>query len=902
MSIKINKNNWIVITNDDPSYESMKDLLTIVEKELVVTKKYDADLNRRKTVNKTHTVAKYLYSIDKTNNDLLVPFGLLKYVKHLFKNSVIENYIDRTHPLYNTSKIVDNIENYRNVLPGICLYDNQLEAVKRIFQYKRGVIQAATGFGKTEIMCATIQIMKQLNNDKYPTVLVLEPTVELLKGIKSRFKTYKIPVNDYRDTRVIMSGKVNLAHPKSLCNDLKNNKKVLDKIEVQFADECIHGKSKILLPDNKLVSMEEVYENPYITEVMSYNFEKNIYEPKKILRKIRNDFNDKFWKLIYTNPVTNADEVLMCTDNHKIWTENRGYVRCDELTLNDIIKIDTNNNNRIYVCDKCGKEFTKGCSLGFHKSIHNNPNRVKELYEKGILKSSLSDKETHKKAMITRSNNENYRKYLSNRMKTNNPVFKEDVRKKIGESIKRKRKEDPEFLAKCLYNYKMAPYKNFKNKNYISSYEQLIINLNIPDLNYTGDGTKWVTFKNGKRKNPDFVYANEAKIIEIGDTEYWHTEEEIKDVIYQYSQIGYKCLYLTGKDVSKGKEYVEGKIRKFLFNHNIKIKEIIRPNYYGSKSQFRYNIEVEDNHNYYANGILVSNCHHVQSKTWAAPTYHMSNLIYSIGLSATFISHYHVNGQYIDDFTFDELKRIGNCGPIIMRVDGDELIDNNQLAYPKLCILHNKANEIIDETKIDYNWNNVRKIRLQSETRTKLIAKAACVFAKYGRKVIILMNILDWGRQILQYIHEEGYGDIARTCFGGQTYEKVNKKSGKIEKEYNSALKLFDKEKVKIIIGSSCIQEGLDLSKVDVCILAAGGKSDRTTLQSVGRALRRSKTGKYAYIVDFNDLQDDMLNKQFRERMIKYKKVLGISDSNDIIKNCNLEQLESKFKEWEDIQ
>ena len=532
MSIKVNKNNWIIVSKDDPSYESMKDLLTITEKELNVTKQYDQELRRRKTTYNSRTVPKYLYSIDKSNNDLLIPYGLLKFVKHLFLKSEVENCTNRTHPLYNTEDIINNIETYRTILPGISLYDNQLEAVKRIFMYKRGAIQAATGFGKTEIMCAVIQIMKIINNDKYPTILVLEPTVELLKGIKSRFRKYKIPVNDYRETRMIMTGKVNLAHPLSLGNDLKKNKKILDKIEVQFMDES----------------------------------------------------------------------------------------------------------------------------------------------------------------------------------------------------------------------------------------------------------------------------------------------------------------------------------------------------------------------------------HHSSSNTWATPTYHMSNLIYSIGLSATFVSHYHVNGVHIDDFDYTELRRIGTCGPIIMKVDGDELIENHQLAYPKLCIIHNNADEEMDEMEIDYNWQNVRKIRLQSETRTKLIAKAACTFAKYGRKVIILMNILDWGRDILKYIHEEGYGDIARTCFGGQTYEKINKKSGKIEKEYNSALKLFDKEKIKIIIGSSCIQEGLDLSKVDVCILAQGGKSDRTTLQSVGRALRRSKTGKYAYIVDFNDLTDDMLNKQFRERMMKYKKVLGINNADDIIKNCNIEQLESKFKEWEDIK
>lgn len=530
MSIKLNKNNWIIISNDDPLYEDMKDFLTIVEKELVVNYEYDRVLRRKKQTYRSVSVNKYLYDIK--NNELLIPYGLLCFIKHMFKNREVIDYTNVDHPLYKVQNIIDSIEQYRNILPGISLYDNQLEAVKRIFQYKRGAIQAATGFGKTEIMCATVQIMKEINHGKYPTILILEPTIELLKGIKARFKKYKIPVNDYRDTRIIMTGKVNLAHPKSLCNDLEKNKKALDKIEVQFEDEC----------------------------------------------------------------------------------------------------------------------------------------------------------------------------------------------------------------------------------------------------------------------------------------------------------------------------------------------------------------------------------HHLSSKTWSTPSYHMNNLIYSIGLSATFVSHRHINGKYIDDFTFDELKRIGTCGPIIMNVKPDELVDNNQLAYPKLCVLDNKANEEIDERKIDYNWNNVRKIRMQSLNRTLLIAKVACMFAKYNRKVIILMNILDWGRDILKKIYDEGYGDLARTCFGGQTYEKINRKTGKLEKEYNSVLKLFDKEKIKIIVGSSCIQEGIDLSKVDVCILAQGGKNDRSTLQSVGRALRRNKTGKYAYIVDFNDIEDKILNKQYRERMIKYKKVLGINKPEDIIKNCNIEQLENQFKFWENIK
>ena len=163
------------------------------------------------------------------------------------------------------------------------------------------------------------------------------------------------------------------------------------------------------------------------------------------------------------------------------------------------------------------------------------------------------------------------------------------------------------------------------------------------------------------------------------------------------------------------------------------------------------------------------------------------------------------------------------------------------------------------------------------------------------------MNILDWGRDILKEIYDLGYGQKSRICYGGQTYEKVNKKNGKIEKDYQSALDLFNKDKINILIGSNVLQEGIDLKKVDGIILGMGGKADRTSLQSVGRALRLSKTGEFAYIVDINDLKDRMLNKQFVERMRKYKSVLGIIQKEDILNDCNPDKFEEQFIKWEKI-
>ena len=539
--VLINKCNWIVIPKSDPSYEAVKDLLAIVEKKRTQKKQYDSNIRRWKTSSTSVNVVTYLYSIK--NEALFVSYGLFEYIKHLFKDTKCQYLGIKDHPLLFTDILIKDLKkeiqmvqnedksgHYTNMLPGIKLYDYQLESLEAIFNNKRGMLHIPTGGGKTEIICATIQIMKEILG-KYPTILVLEPTVELMKGIKKRFKKYKIPINDYRETRTIFSNKVNIAHPTSLGNDLEKNNKLLEKIEVQFADEC----------------------------------------------------------------------------------------------------------------------------------------------------------------------------------------------------------------------------------------------------------------------------------------------------------------------------------------------------------------------------------HHFSGVTWRTPSYGMNNLIYSIGVSATSISHYHIDGSCIDHFSSEELFRIGACGPIIFKMEGEVLIENESLAYPKLAILNNPANEEINELVTDYIWTNVKKIRLESEKRTKLIAEAAVMMAKYDRKSIIMMNTLNWGRDIMKAIYDLGYGDIVRCCFGGQTYQKINMKNGKVEKEFNNVIEMFEKGKIKIIIGSSAIQEGIDLPHLDTCILAFGGKCDRTTLQSVGRALRTTKTGKYAYIVDFNDYEDRMLTGQFRERMIKYKKVLNIKKSEDIIKNCTIKEFEEKFKEWESL-
>jgi G:T-mismatch repair DNA endonuclease (very short patch repair protein) len=67
-------------------------------------------------------------------------------------------------------------------------------------------------------------------------------------------------------------------------------------------------------------------------------------------------------------------------------------------------------------------------------------------------------------------------------------------------------------------------------------------------LEYTGDRTKWVKFKDGCVKNPDFIIKDKRIVIEVfGD--YWHKGEDPNILIKKYNEIGYYCIVLWESDI-----------------------------------------------------------------------------------------------------------------------------------------------------------------------------------------------------------------------------------------------------------------------------------------------------------------------------------------------------------------
>lgn len=432
----------------------------------------------------------------------------------------------------------------------------------------------------------------------------------------------------------------------------------LKSIGTIVVDECFPAHTKVLVDNNIEFDIERICKNDDIQYVLSYEFETGKFIKKRIIKRIIKKYEQDFVR------IKHECGKFTCTSNHKIWTQ-RGYVKAKDLLNTDIIKwipLDKNlkcnicgkqynckkalnshyiyghlspgknavHTNKVKLCEKCNKEISVYGFLSHVGSCDGSGQKPKRKYlyipkspvckicgkifpsavERARHEITHRSPEFYKEIVKKRSKNPKYIESMKlmgeKRRGKNNPIFRNpDTIKKISEGHMRWRNSLSEEEKQARINiFINAPLK----KTYLTKLEVLFEEyVNGFPIIRTSGGKRWVKFKNGKSKNPDFTVENTNKVIEVGDIEYWHTKEEIQDVVEQYKKINIQCLYLTNKDIAQGKEYIRNIVNIFINNHDSKIISVAKYGNSGIKEV--YDLEIEDTHSYFANGVLVSNCH-----------------------------------------------------------------------------------------------------------------------------------------------------------------------------------------------------------------------------------------------------------------------------------------------------
>lgn len=329
--------------------------------------------------------------------------------------------------------------------------------------------------------------------------------------------------------------------------------------------------------------------------------------------------------------------------------------------------------------------------------------------------------------------------------------------------------------------------------------------------------------------------------------------------------------------------------------------------YKGSRNEIRHTVTVShptsllndlsENPNilYGVDAVFWDECQHCQCETWRKLNSALPNTEYSIGLSALAVDEKHLFCNDLTKLSMEEALIIGATGSVIMYVQPKYYIDKGILATPVVFQVENKL-EGLD--KVD-DWHKLRKEGIESEERSELTADITKMFSDYGRRVLILVGTKNQAYAISEFLVSKGLSSNLALSFGGGesfTYDDNCKKSPYKEDIVHD----FDQGKFSIMISTSHLDEGVDLSNLDVAILASGGKKDRRIIQRIGRALRCTKTGKYAYIIDFADKGNGVLEYHSALRMKLFEDVVEVP-KDLVLKSVSIERLTARFKMLEGL-
>ena len=277
------------------------------------------------------------------------------------------------------------------------------------------------------------------------------------------------------------------------------------------------------------------------------------------------------------------------------------------------------------------------------------------------------------------------------------------------------------------------------------------------------------------------------------------------------------------------------------------------------KPDITYNLHIENNHNYFANDLVVSNCHQAKSMSIQTIAKKCLNAEYRIGLTGTLptvdADNYNIHGYLGPTIFKQKTKDLQDLG-ILSNIS----IVNLLLKYPEDMIEKNKNRPYTEE---------IETITTYSE-RNKVFD---FIFNKIDDKQnsIILCHKIDHLKAIEEYLIENlpdkysvyiVYGDIKPT-------------------ERENIRKLMDVEENVILLGTyATLSTGINIRRIHHVIFASSYKSKIKILQSIGRGLRTHDSKEKMVLWDLvddlrwttrnNTMGKNHVFKHFEERLKYY--------------------------------
>jgi len=242
-------------------------------------------------------------------------------------------------------------------------------------------------------------------------------------------------------------------------------------------------------------------------------------------------------------------------------------------------------------------------------------------------------------------------------------------------------------------------------------------------------------------------------------------------------------------------------------------------------------------------GLLIADeCHCISAATFYQVAMRI-NSRYRLGLSAT---PTRTDGA--------EMKIFAACGVIAAAVSVEDLVRDGYLTLPVFRL------ERLPPVRIPYSasWATVYKSGIVlNMDRNARIAEIAEEYLSAGRQVYCHVNQIDHGKCLTGMI-----GGAVFVC--GSTKKD----------EREDIINRFKSGEIRCLV-STLLREGVSIDGISCLIYGAGGKSEVSLIQTIGRALRVDPVFGDAIIIDFLDCGHRILENHTQERISAYRENYG---------------------------
>lgn len=256
----------------------------------------------------------------------------------------------------------------------------------------------------------------------------------------------------------------------------------------------------------------------------------------------------------------------------------------------------------------------------------------------------------------------------------------------------------------------------------------------------------------------------------------------------------------------------------------------------------------------YRKVILVDECHHVaNSKYFKRLINQAVGSQVRVGLSGTIPR----------EGCLDWFRLRGMFGKVLKRVTNEELIEKHYSVKVVVNVFVDSPcwfvgiRRKLEENGVKFGikyferkyWETVRKhCIVQNVKRNKIVAD----ICRDKDGVLIIVDRIEHGRLLNQMIQNSVF------VFANSDYRE-------------EVLEDFRQGRIKILIASPILEEGVDVSGIRHLVIASGGKSRRKLLQRIGRGLRLAEDKEYLEVYDFYDDEVPLLERHVKDRLRVYK-------------------------------